>query len=70
VAADRENFKVELSQTIEKRNAYRDMIIARNDRKKALEDMLAQEKIDVNGLTSAIEGAIEVKVRQDLIERA
>lgn len=52
------------------RNGYRDMIIQRNERKKILEDMLALEKQDVNQLSTAIDQAIEVKVRQDVINRA
>lgn len=52
------------------RNGYRDMIIQRNERKKILEDMLGQDKIDVNQLQTAIDQAIEVKVRNEVIVRA
>lgn len=44
----RSEYKTQLGQNIEARNQYRDMIILRNDKMKALLDMLAFEKIDIN----------------------
>lgn len=50
VAAERTNYKEKLNEQIEARNKYRDKIILRNEKMRALTDLLGQEKIDLNAL--------------------
>lgn len=69
IVGERTQFKNELTQTIEARNKYREKVIKRNEKMQQLIDMLALEKIDLNALQQAIDGAVEFGVRKDLIER-
>lgn len=69
VASDRTSYKEKLGETIDARNKYRDKIILRNEKMRALTDLLAQDKIDLNQLQAAVDAAIENTVRKDVIER-
>ena len=69
VAAERTNYKEKLNEQIEARNKYRDKIILRNEKMRALTDLLGQEKIDLNALQTAVDAAIENTVKKELIER-
>jgi hypothetical protein len=42
---------------MDERVVFRDLIVLRKDKEKALTDLLAQEKIDLQALTTAIEQA-------------
>lgn len=59
VASDRTSYKDELGKSIEQRNKYRERIILRNEKLRALQDILALEKIDLNQLQAAVDAAIE-----------
>ena len=48
MASDRTAYKDELGKSIEQRNKYRERIILRNEKLRALQDILALEKIDLN----------------------
>lgn len=50
VMSDRTAYKEKLSESIDQRNKYRDRIIARNEKMRALTDILSQDKIDLNAL--------------------
>ncbi len=69
VVGHRTVYKEKLNEQIEARNKYRDKIIMRNDKMRALSDILAQEKIDLNTLQTAVDAAIENTVKRSLIER-
>ena len=69
VAADRTSYKEALGETIDARNKYRDKIIMRNEKMRLLTDLLAQDKIDLNALQTAVDAAIENQVRKEIIER-
>ena len=43
-------YKEKLNEQVEARNKYRDKIIMRSDKMRALSDILAQEKIELNAL--------------------
>ena len=49
------------------RNKYRDMIAARKEKDKNLQDLIAQDKIDLAALTKSIEEAKENLVREEVI---
>ena len=69
VVGHRTVYKEKLNEQIDARNKYRDKIIMRNDKMRALSDILAQEKIDLNTLQTAVDAAIENTVKRSLIER-
>lgn len=69
MASDRTTYKESLSENIESRNKYRDKIILRNEKMRALNDILALEKIDLNALQGAVDAAIENQVKKEVIER-
>jgi len=69
IATERSSYKDKLNEQIEARNKYRDKIILRNEKMRALTDLLAQEKIDLNALQSAVDAAIENTVKKDIIEK-
>ena len=54
---------------MDQRNGYRDMIANRLEKQKALNEILAAEKIDLAALQHAIEQAAEALVRQEVIDR-
>ena len=55
---------------MDKRNEYREMIALRKEKEKALVDLLAQEKIDLPSLQTAIDQATENLVDNKVIEKA
>lgn len=59
----RNSYKEQLAEAINKRNGYREMIMNRKAMEKALVDLLAQEKIDLNALQGAIDAASEAQVK-------
>ena len=65
----REEFKTNLSSTMEQRNKYRDGIDARKAKENALLDLIAGEKADINALKNAIEAAKELRVNEKYINR-
>jgi len=44
-----------MTDTMDKRNGYRDMIALRKEKEKALIEILAMEKIDLPSLQTAVE---------------
>jgi hypothetical protein len=56
-----------MSQVITERNKYRDMIATRKDKDRALQDLIAAEKIDLAQLQKAIDEARENLVRDEVI---
>ncbi len=54
---------------MQERNKYRDTIALRKDKDKALQDLIAMDKIDLNALTKAIEEARENLVRPEVITK-
>ena len=52
---------------MDQRNGYRDMIQNRLDKQKALTELLAQEKIDLGALQTAIDQAVENLVKEEII---
>jgi hypothetical protein len=69
VSSERIHYKEKLAQTIEARNKYREKVIKRNEKMHLLLDLLGQEKIDLNALQTAIDNAVEMSVKKDVIER-
>jgi len=69
VASERTTYKEGLAENIEARNKYRDKIILRNEKMRALNDILALEKIDLNALQVAVDAAIENQVKKEVIEK-
>lgn len=56
-----------MTQVMSERNKYRDMIAARKEKDKNLQDLIAQDKIDLTALSKAIEEAKENLVREEVI---
>ena len=69
VACDRTTYKEKLTESIESRNKYRDKIITRNEKMRALTDLLSQDKIDLNALQACVDAAIENTVKKEIIEK-
>jgi hypothetical protein len=69
VASERSSYKEKLNEQIEARNKYRDKIILRNEKMRALTDLLSQDKIDLNALQTAVDAAIDNTVKKEIIER-
>jgi len=67
VETGRANYKTDLQETITARTDYRDTIVLRKEKEKALTDLLASEKIDLATLTSAIEAAKATLVSDRII---
>lgn len=59
VASDRSTYKEKLTETIDARNKYREKIITRNEKMRALTDLLGQDKVDLNALQACVDAAIE-----------
>lgn len=56
-----------MANVIGERNKYRDMIALRKEKDKNLQDLIAQDKIDLAQLSKAIEDARENLVREEVI---
>lgn len=69
VTSERTSYKEKLNEQIEARNKYRDKIILRNEKMRALTDLLSQDKIDLNALQTAVDAAIDNTVKKEIIER-
>ena len=54
---------------MEERNKYRDMIVLRKEKERALVDLLGSDKVDLAALERAIEEAREQLVREDVVAR-
>ena len=65
----RSEFKDRMSQVIAERNKYRDMISTRKEKDRALQDLIAGEKIDLAALQKAIDEAKENLVRDEVIAK-
>ena len=55
VTKGRGEYKEQLTERMEQRNAYREMIQNRLEKQKALTELLAAEKIDIAALENAIQ---------------
>ena len=58
-----------MTGVVTERNKYRDMISARKDKDKALQDLIAGDKIDLAALQKAIDEAKESLVRDEVIAK-
>lgn len=70
VIKGRDDYKTILVGEMENRNKYRELINNRKDKEKALTELLAQEKIDLASLQTAIDQAVEAIVKDELIQKA
>ena len=58
-----------MTTVVTERNKYRDMISLRKDKDRALQDLIAGEKIDLGALQKAIDEAKENLVRDEVITK-
>lgn len=65
----RKEYKERLTNVMNERNAYREMISLRKDKEKALTDILSQDKVDLNALAKAVDEAKEKLVREEVIAK-
>jgi Spy/CpxP family protein refolding chaperone len=63
----RAEFKERMNAVMTERNKYRDMIAQRKDKDRALQDLIAGDKIDLAQLQKAIDEAKESLVRDEVI---
>jgi len=66
----RETYKTSVGATMDERNKYREGIDARKAKETTLLDLLGQDKADVTALRSAIDAAVELRVKDKYIKRA
>ena len=69
VEDSRSSYKTKLQENMTERNKYRDMIASRKDKERILNEILAQEKIDIGALQTAIDAAVTNKVDERVILR-
>jgi hypothetical protein len=58
-----------MTNVMAERNKYRDLISARKDKDRALQDLIAGDKIDLGALQKAIDEAKEALVRDEVIAK-
>ena len=69
IEKDRSEFKEKMTNVMAERNKYRDLISARKDKDRALQDLIAGDKIDLGALQKAIDEAKEALVRDEVIAK-
>lgn len=69
IEKDRSEFKEKMANVMAERNKYRDLISARKDKDRALQDLIAGDKIDLGALQKAIDEAKEALVRDEVIAK-
>ena len=66
---DRTEYKERLQAVISERTKYREMIAVRKDKDRALQDLIAADKIDLNVLQKTIDEARDALVREEVIAK-
>lgn len=69
IEKERGDFKDKMAGIMAERNKYRDLISTRKDKDRALQDLIAGDKIDLGQLQKAIDEAKENLVREEVITK-